>query len=1003
MNVSREKVVQILEEQQEHLPENNWDWNIYLNYPEQPWSAKMIEQLIKQLNSYKDLTLELEKDLLYVKVVDGSMTLLVEGLANISDYCQNEYFEVVPHTWKEIVTLQEKTIEKHYSLDIQSTIQRELDFTIDETTIDWLNIAKYYQQVKRYIYQHKTGRYIIEFSKSNPDAFGTMRDADLSSQPQEVKVYIQLSETDSVKKEERLSHLIRHMLFLMKNVTHEDYLMTLEEQKKVIAKYLNLISSVRDLNKYEKQNPQPFFLAPKPITLEKKNLIDPETAYGVVSILKNYTVTDKADGERMLLYVDDVGEVYLINNTFNVRKTGISVTASTLHQSLLDGEYIPKYLLAEGHNETDIFAVFDAYYINNESIMHLPLIQDGKPDRYMKMKLALQSDYWNTKESNLRIELKEHFAKEGKELFQKCKDILENKKRRYDIDGLVFTPMDLPVFAYYPNQFKKLKGKSVAWDRVFKWKPAEQNTIDFLVKQQEEDYIDTVSNKRYRRFKLFTGYNASQWEEIPVWKGVQYTFQKEKMASKDEEYQAKLFKPIENYHPAVSVAFLPVNSAGQCITEEDHTIVTDNTIVEFAYDKNDKIHPSMRWKANRVREDKTRAYRMTGSMSKTANDLKVALNIWQNIHNPVAYEHIIGQLPVSIDQIPTDIEERLLGTNDVYYARDIPRNHMLSVHMLNFHNYGIKSYLYSRPEKRDSLLELACGMAGDLPRWRDHRYNFILGVDLVKNNIESPQGSYGRYLYQRKEFLKNHRQVQRLYYPQAIFVVGDCALPLETGEAAKGKDYDSEALLKLLYLGKVTEKFNYLNAHRIPGKASRKFDVVSCQFAIHYFCKSKDRLEGFLRNVSFNLKPNGKFITTFMDGVKVHQLIQKEGFAKGVKDDNVVWCIQKQYKSFNKANAYGRLIDVYLENTNQFILEYLVHFDVLKEKAKEYHLEVVEDGFFGDMFQMLKQKMVENDPNRNRFIDNDLKALDKDPVQTQFSFLNRWVIFRKMEEREIVA
>jgi SAM-dependent methyltransferase len=242
-----------------------------------------------------------------------------------------------------------------------------------------------------------------------------------------------------------------------------------------------------------------------------------------------------------------------------------------------------------------------------------------------------------------------------------------------------------------------------------------------------------------------------------------------------------------------------------------------------------------------------------------------------------------------------------------------------------------------------------------------------------------------------------------LYYPQAIFVVGDCALPLETGEAAKGKDYDSEALLKFLYLGKVTEKYNYLNAHRIPGKASRKFDVVSCQFAIHYFCKSKDRLEGFLRNVSFNLKPNGKFITTFMDGVKVHQLIQKEGFAKGVKDGNVVWCIQKQYKSFNKANAYGRLIDVYLENTNQFILEYLVHFDVLKEKAKEYHLEVVEDGFFGDMFQMLKQKMIENDPNRNRFIDNDLKALDKDPVQTQFSFLNRWVIFRKMEEREIVA
>jgi len=466
---------------------------------------------------------------------------------------------------------------------------------------------------------------------------------------------------------------------------------------------------------------------------------------------------------------------------------------------------------------------------------------------------------------------------------------------------------------------------------------------------------------------------------------------------KDEEYQAKAFKPIENYSASVSVAFVPVNAAGQAVTE-DRSIITDNMIVEFAYDLTGKGHPSMRWKANRLREDKTRSLRMTGNISKTANDLSVANSIWHNIHDPVTYEHIIGQFSVNPDQIPTDIEERLLGTNDVYYARDIPRNHMLSVHMLNFHNYGIKSYLYSRPEYKDSILELACGMAGDLPRWRDNRYNFILGIDLVKNNIESPQGSYGRYLYQRNEFMKKQRNVQRLHYPQAIFLIGDCSLPLESGAAAKGKDYDSEALLKLLYMGKVTEKYSFLNQYRIPGRASRKFDVVSCQFAIHYFFKSQDRLEGFLRNVSFNLRPNGKFITTFMDGQKVHQLINKEGHAKGVKEGNTVWCIQKQYKSFTKANVYGRMIDVYLENTNHFIPEYLVHFDYLKEKAKEYNLEVVEEGFFSDTYQMLKTRMDENDPTRNKFLDTALRALSNDPEQTRFSFLNRWAIFRKVEE-----
>ena len=95
------------------------------------------------------------------------------------------------------------------------------------------------------------------------------------------------------------------------------------------------------------------------------------------------------------------------------------------------------------------------------------------------------------------------------------------------------------------------------------------------------------------------------------------------------------------------------------------------------------------------------------------------------------------------------------------------------------------------------------------------------------------------------------------------------------------------------------------------------------------------------------------------------------------------------------------MIDVFLENTNHFIPEYLVHFDVLKEKAKEYHLELVEDGFFSDTFQMLKQKMVDNDPQRNQFLDQAIRSLDQDPEQTRFSFLNRWAIFRKMEEREI--
>ena len=287
-----------------------------------------------------------------------------------------------------------------------------------------------------------------------------------------------------------------------------------------------------------------------------------------MSILHNYTVTDKADGERMLMYVDDQGDVYLINNTLNVRKTGVRANSPQLYQSLFDGEYIPTTLLKDTKaNTKDLFAIFDVYFLHEQSVMNLPLMAEGgKPNRYDKMKTALEPIYWDTNEAVATLEMKEHIHAEGQDMLMACRTILESK-RRYDIDGLIFTPMDLPVFAYYPNQFKKIRGKSVSWDRVFKWKPPEQNTIDFLVKEEPELFIDEVTQKRYKRYKLYTGYNASQWEEIPVWKGVQRVFYKDKTV-REEEYQAKVFKPIEFYSPAVSTAFVPVQASGQAMADD---------------------------------------------------------------------------------------------------------------------------------------------------------------------------------------------------------------------------------------------------------------------------------------------------------------------------------------------------------------------------------------------------------------------------------------------------
>jgi hypothetical protein len=1018
MNISKEKVYDVLHIQTQDIPETNWVWEISLQLPDRPWTQKDVEKLQDQLAGYEDFEYYKEDEVLEVHTSEGNLILEIQGLLDISRYCDAEHFENIPHTWHDIVELSHSSIKDHYMINFESMILQKKQLILDETAMDWKELGKYFYQKKVLGYLHKKSgvRYAMEFIRGTNDAYPSMRDASLGSTKLEIILKIIMTHENNVKN--KLQEILKHMMFLYQELADDKYPLVKEDQEKILKKYLQLISSSRDLNKYEQMNPKNFFLAPKPITLEQKNLVDPDTAVGVTSILRNYAVTDKADGERMLLFVDDKGDCYLINNTYQVRKTGIVAKSKAVYNTLLDGEYVLKHQMK--NMEKDEFAIFDIYYIGGENVMKLPLIASTTPSRYAKMELVLDTSYWDVSGSDVVLEMKKHIAADGKDMFLACKNILEDKKRKYEIDGLIFTPADLPVFGYYPNQYKKTRGAKVGWEKVFKWKPPTQNTIDFLVEEQEGFFVEEKTNKKYKRFKLYVGYNASQWEETSVWKGLQKVYSKDSPKEGEDEYEAKLFKPIQNYHPNVSIAFIPVNAAGQAITENNEVVDTD-TIVEMSYTPDVEKHPSLRWSATRIREDKTRAYRMErekmlkdGSKttqkrlmpSKTANDLSVALNIWQSIHAPVTVEHIIGQQIVPVSALPADIEERMLGTNDVYYARDIPRNHMLSVNMLNFHTHGIKSMLYASSPGKDMLLELACGKAGDLPRWRDHHYNFILGVDLVKNNIEASDGSYARYLNQRREYYKrNQRGPQRIFYPQAVFVVGDCSLPLETGEAAKSKDYDSEMLLKMLYQGKMYDKYGFLNNFRIPGKASRKFDVVSCQFAVHYFFKTKERLEGFLRNVSYNLKPQGRFIATFMDGQKVHALIHKQGKVEGRKGPrgDMVWAIQKQYKSFTKASPYGKLIDVYLENTNQFIPEFLVHFDILKEKAREFQLEVLEDGFFETTFHELYRKVMAEDPTRNKFLDQDIMALHKDQIQTEFSFLNRWVIFRKMDPAELAG
>lgn len=977
-------------------PERSWRFEAKAG-----WTAQLFEHAWTNFRSREDLTEKIHEETLAVIAEEGDQSgliLKIRGIPNITKYCSYETAECVPHTWKQKILITKEQLPDEFPIKpITSSVVESLELEENNGAPSrWSDVPKYYILRKRFAYTNDKFEYHLEMIRRSNEPFTMMKDSGVTSAPVAYELSMKCLKPQETEPDEVMSALA----MLVQCVQNDYVVMSKAQIEEVLHGYNALIRKKIEPARGRHRNnnsDELFFFAPKPVTLEKQHIVDPSSAYGVVSVQSGYCVTDKADGERLLMYIHTDGIVYLINNTFDVRVTGVTATAPRMFSSLIDGEYIPSAKRLDG-DPNDMFAAFDIYFLGGESVMDLPLEtnDDNKPCRYQKLKDLIDSEKWYAKDdSYIDIDYKKHVFAEGADMFAACGDILSKSRNLpYEIDGLIFTPRNLPVFGYYPNKPVKIT-ENVRWDRVLKWKPAEQNTIDFLIDIDENVQIDPVTRTQYAVIKLYTGYNATQWETITVMEGLRMRYDREyndRIRAMGEVYRAKEFKPISYYERGVEEAHVPLVNGH--IRAENGDIIGQKMIVEFAYDPNPKVHVSKRWIPLRVREDKTRIFQRTGKLSKTANDLSVATSIWRTIHNPVTTAMITGIQATHGSDVPDELEERLLGVDDTYYAREVPRQHMLSVHMLNFHNQGIKKMLYQKGTGKDALLELACGMAGDLPRWRDAGYRFVLGVDLVRDNIVHPrEGSYARVQKQRRAVTALVNGVESTTYLDAVFAIGDCALPLHDGSAANEIDDDSKKLLRLVFkTGSAPAPY----LRYVVGRAARGFNMVSCQFAIHYFFETPEKLNGVLANVSRNLKKNGIFIATFMDGARVDALLAERGIAEGKKlDDTVtVWAIIRKYER-ESANPFGRLVDVYLENTNRLISEYLVDMKTLIEYASAHGLELVETELFSQTFARIKQQIPDDISARTQ-LDNDVIALDADEVQKTFSFLNRWVVFKKI-------
>jgi len=958
------------------------------------WSENEYTNFINVMKS-EDYVETIEKHNLQVFCEDNLLELV--GDTNIIKYSQNPTYIKTDNMMHKYKILAKDECSELFNSKLLFLTTTKYPLSNENIPENWKDLRKFFKINKRFTYTDtKTNiKFIVNVCKcskyesydaTDSDLHNNLNSANIIRSSHRYDFYIDIT---NASQDIILQSIIKmeQALYLFPLVISK------KQQNDIIKKYSDLVS--KDIYKYNRYNKNPPLLTPKPVTLEKKYIVEPDD-YTNISILTEYTVTEKADGERLLMFIDNVGKVYLINNTYMVIDTGLEASKE-LYNSLIDGEYISCVNRLDNPS-VGLFAAFDMYYYGGEKITNLQLI-DNDVKENSRYKYLKNTEKYIKQKSNISID---YFVKEHRytdNILKDCDDILSgDNKFPYHIDGLIFTPAKLGLYAHYGNKPVQMTD-NVKWDKVFKWKPPEQNTIDFLAKFGNIISIDGI---RYREISLYVGYNTKQSDNYSINNALKelYNTEYRKMIREKnkEKYIFKLFKPNIHYSEGVEKSYVRLNSKLEARCESGELIDGDK-IVEFRYILDDAIIPSMRWIPMRIREDKTRIYN-TGEKSKTANDNTVAVNIWGTIHNPVTESIIRGKAPI----LKMDLENDLLQSNDIYYSRNIPREELLSYNMQQFHNIGIKNMLYSKHKYKDALLELACGEGGDMNRWIENSYKFVLGIDYVKNNIYNPRsGAYSRLISARDRFFRDRDNIAyKKIFPNIVYAAGDCGKSIMDGECSKSiDDQESFNILKIVLNKKNTNVQDHYK--KIASKGSYGFDVCSCMFAIHYFFESEEKINAFLKNVNLMLKKGGIFMCTFMDGKSVVEAIHNNGGdiiegrkvlgnskGKGIP----LWSIIRRY-DVDEDIEYNKKVDVLIEATKKFIPEFIVNFDVLVKKCKEYNLELQESELFSQHFNRIKSEIPADD-NEKTNLHKIIMKLDEDDELKTFSFFNRWCIFKKL-------
>lgn len=806
------------------------------------------------------------------------------------------------------------------------------------------------------------------------------------------KPVIQNIEKFNDKAYEELTNVLDTLLKeILQYVNNTSFLMNKSEKEEILGRYVRTV----DDDQYFK-NTGYRMIGPQPVTLSlnEMNMNNPH------SILQGYVVTEKADGIRAQLIVcKEDKRAYIVTAKKVVIDTGVNFEG--VNESwIFDGEYITK---DKNREDIKLFMIFDVYQGEHEGtkeIFNLPWISLKRDSK--SRSVALHNFFKNheksyEREDIVRIETKIYIEgaaklqkKKGSEEYSNlyttlktCKRILdkcneEDGGYEYETDGLIFLPMFLPVKG--TDTGEKVQSYNGTWNYNYKWKPPEENTIDFRVTFDKDKrfYTYNKSNEdgtttkiQYRKVLLSVGYKERDDDFIDF--NMKFV-NKEKPNNKRYIY---FNRGVDNSH----MCNVPLKN-GKIICERDRLEITDGSIVEMRY--NGIQNNGFSWSPLRVRTDKEFPQWFT-----------IADNIWKTIINPVSQDMITGQEELRVEDV---IEQ------NKYYVSDNTNDNSTPIRQM--HNF-IKGLLIDDvlkiSGKNISILDTSCGRGGDNQKYL-RRYkkniNFILGLDISDNVREAANRYY-------HESLKEN-------VPKGLFLQFDTSKNIKNKEGCMNDS--CKDILDIIFGNKSSYDKKYGTLYKDYNSIAKKgFDIVSSQFSFHYYFKDEETLRGYLQNLKDLVNPGGYFIGTCYDGMKVMKMIsmsEKDTIEARDEKGVLIYDIVKKYEissfDYDKddiSKMFGQEISVYMSSIGQYITEYLVNFQFVIEIMKEYGFEPLSSEKISNLkepignFESIIDRvdsLLDNSEKDIKRAYHEAKNVQKDEKYRKLSGLNNWFIFKKV-------